>query len=150
MGMLLRRHRKGIDAARQVNPTEEDPTLPTAPIVEETGVPSPPSGEPTVATGEVPDEPVDPPTGDEAIAEGTEGGAEEIEDHEGTFDGQTTSEVKEEVTETSAEPEETAVAETEEAPKRNASKAEWLSYLGVDSDERTRDEIAESVLGPKE
>ncbi len=147
MGMLLRRHRKGVDAARQVEPTEADPTLPTPPIVEETGVPSPPSGEPTVPTGEVPAEPVDPPQGEEAIAEGTPGGSEEIKDHEGTFDGQTTSEVKDEVPGASAES-----SDVPSAPTRNASKAAWREYLGIEdeNDPRSRDELAESVLGPKE
>lgn len=146
MGMLIRRHRKGVDAARQVEPTEDDPTLPTPPIVVETGVPVPPSGESTVPTGEVPSGPVDPPQGEEAVAEGTPGGAEETTDHVGTFDGQTTSEVQGEVPGTSAES-----SDVPSAPTRNASKAAWLEYLGLpDTDTRSRDELAESVLGPKQ
>lgn len=146
MGMLIRRHRKGVDAARQVEPTEADPTLPTPPIVVETGVPVSPSGEPTVPTGEVPPNPVDPPQGDEGIAEGTPGGAEEVKDKVGTHDGQTTSEVKDEVPGTSAES-----SDVPSAPARNASKAAWQEYLGLDdTDTRSRDELAESVLGPKQ
>ena len=119
MGMLIRRHREGIDAARQA---EVEPTIDPEP--------------------EVPAQPVEPPTGDEAVAEGTPGGAEEIEDKTGHFEGQTVSEVKEEATE--------AAPEAKEVPTRNASKATWLEYLGLDSDERSRDELADSVLGPKQ
>lgn len=34
-------------------------------------------------------------------------------------------------------------------PTRNASKADWLAFLGLDADERSRDELADSVLGSK-
>lgn len=149
MGMLIRRHRAGIDAARQaeveptIDPEPGSESLPTPPVVSgDTGVPEPTGDGPTVPTGEVPAQPVEPPTGDEAVAEGTPGGAEEIEDKTGHFEGQTVSEVKEEATE--------AAPEAKEVPTRNASKAAWLEYLGLDSDERSRDELADSVLGPKQ
>lgn len=145
MGMLIHRHRKGVDAVRQaeveptIDPEPGSESLPTPPVVEgDTGVPTPTGDGPTVPTGEVPAEPVDPPTGEDAVAEGTPGGAEEVEDKTGTFDGQTVSEVQE------------GASGAKEPPLRNASKAAWLEYLGLDSDERTRDELADSVLGPKQ
>lgn len=152
MGMLIRRHRKGIDAARQaeveptIDPEPGSESLPTPPIVQgDTGVPPVDPANPVVPTGEVPAAPVEPPTGDEVIAEGTPGGSENIEDLTGAHDGQTVAEVQEEATEPTPE-----ATEQVEPPKRNASKAEWLAFIGKDEDERTRDEIADSVLGPKQ
>jgi hypothetical protein len=160
MGMLIRRHRKGIDAARQaeveptIDPEPGSESLPTPPVVEgDTGVPTPTGDGPTVPTGEVPAEPVEPPTGEDAVAEGTPGGAEEVEDKTGHFDGKTVEEVKGEVPEgvesTGEVPAESS--DVPSAPGRNASKAQWQEYLGLpDTDTRSRDELAESVLGPKQ
>lgn len=150
MGMLIRRHRQGIDAARQaeveptIDPEPGSESLPTPPVVQgDTGVPEPTGDGPTVPTGEVPAQPVEPPTGDAAVAEGTPGGAENVEDKAGAHDGQTVAEVKGEVPATNDAP------STADAPTRNASKAVWLDFLGIEDDGRSRDELAESVLGPK-
>lgn len=156
MGMLIRRHREGIDAVRQaeveptIDPAPGSESLPTPPVVPgDTGVPEPSGDGPTVPTGEVPGQPVEPPTGDDAIAEGTPGGAENVEDKTGHFEGQTVSEVQEEGT---GAPDATLARDSENPPPtRNASKAAWQEFLGLDeNDPRSRDELAESVLGPKQ
>lgn len=148
MGMLLRRHRQGVDAVRQaeveptIDPEPGSESLPTPPLVQgDTGVPPVDPADPTVPTGEVPAQPIDPPTGEDAIAEGTPGGSENVDDKTGAHEGQTVSEVQEEAPVAAPEPKET--------PTRNASKAAWLEFLGLDTDERSRDELADSVLGPK-
>ena len=75
----------------------------------------------------------------------TEGTSDGVEDTTGSEEAQGESEVQEEATDGSSEP--TPV----DAPKRNASRSDWLAYLGLsETDPRTRDELAESVLGPKE
>lgn len=163
MGMLIRRHRKGVDVARQVDTTEDKGSVPTTVVVEgDTGVPA--TNEPTVPTGEVPARPVDAPTGDEAVAEGTTS-ADEIEDKTGEHDGQTTEDVSTPTGDTEeaqppAEPfvDSEVVGDVTEAspevsedlaPKRNASRAAWAEFLNIGPDDkRTRDELAESHLGP--
>lgn len=153
MGMLLRRHRKGVDIPRQVDTVEGEGSLPTPPVVPgDTGVPDTTST--TVPTGEVPAKPVDPPTGDDAIADGTPGGDENVEDKTGTHDGQTVPEVKDEASEAaSGAIEAEATASAEEAPKRNASKEAWEAFYAATNREivegASRDDLAEAVLGPK-
>lgn len=163
MGMLIRRHRKGIDVARQVDTTEDQGSVPTTVVVDgDTGVPDTTS--PTVPTGEVPAGPIDAPTGDDAIAEGVGGGAEQIEDKEGEHDGETVADVSvptgdTEAAQPPAEPfvdpdvagEAPVASEApSDAPGRNASRAVWAEFLKIsDDDTRSRDELAESHLGPK-
>lgn len=80
-------------------------------------------------------QPVDTPV------EAPEGTEEDLENQDPTGSASEGSEGQEDGKESSGEA---------TPPARNASKADWLAFLGLDSDERTRDELAESVLGPKQ
>ncbi len=81
---------------------------------------------------------------DEATPETTESPSEGSENPEGTSGTEGGSESTESGTEAAGEGTEPT------PPTRNASKADWLAFLGLDSDDRSRDELAESVLGPKQ
>lgn len=163
MGMLIRRHREGVDEVRTEMAEDHPHGIATPPLLTgDTGVP--PVGEDgTVPTGSVPAFPEPLPTPEEAEAEGTVEPAPEPTEYppaiDHRFDEQEGNVGDESVTtepnsgtpgpEDEGEPHD-ALDDHNEVPKRNASKAAWLAYLVLDSDDRSRDELAESVLGPVE
>jgi len=99
------------------------------------------------------DAPAEEPTEDlegaqtpESAPEGSEG---QEDGTEGSGDSQETEGAGDESTPQAA-PEDGRFPAAPNAPTRNASKADWLAFLGIEDDGRSRDELAESVLGPKQ